>query len=79
MPNTVDVIEDMTEYKVLEFKADQLQARCRALSIENDNLRDQIDPLNRKVKQQQQRIDELEVQLEIAKHKLEIIESILQN
>lgn len=79
MPNTVDVIEDMVEYKALEFKADQLQARCRALSIENDNLRDQIDPLNRKVKQQQQRIDELEVQLEIAKHKLEIIGSILQD
>lgn len=79
MPNTVDVIEDMAEYKVLKFKADQLQARYRDLSIENDNLRDQIDPLNRKVKQQQQRIDELEVQLEIAKHKLEIIGSILQD
>lgn len=79
MPNTVDVIEDMAEYKALEFNADQLQARCTALSIENDNLRDQIDPLNRKVKQQQQRINELEVQLEIAKHKLEIIGSILQD
>lgn len=79
MPNTVDVIEDIAEYKALESKADQLQERCRALSIENDNLRDQIDPLNRKVKQQQQRIDELEVQLQIAKHKLEIIGSILQD